>query len=224
MKKKFLFMGLVAVSSFFTSCKKDKAVEAGDAGLVAVADTSAIAMTFDSTSTVMWEGSKPTGKHMGTIKVSGGSVSVQNGNLIAADVTLDMNSITVTDLESGEGKEDLEGHLKGTAKKEDADHFFNVAKYPTAKFALNKVTGLTGDSTATHLIYGNLTVKDVTKEVNFKANVSISPEGITLKAAPFMINRTDFGVKYASKAFFADLKDKFVNDEVAIQLDLSAKK
>ena len=34
-----------------------------------------------------------------------------------------MNSITVTDLKEGDGKEDLEAHLKGM-KEDNADHFF----------------------------------------------------------------------------------------------------
>jgi polyisoprenoid-binding protein YceI len=223
MTRNFLVLAILSIATLFTACKNEKKDAAAAAGVEATADTAAVAFTVDTTSKVLWEGSKPAGKHMGTINVSNGTISVQNGNLVAADVTLNMNSITVTDLKEADGKADLEGHLKGT-KKENEDHFFNVAKFPTAKFVLNKVTGLTGDSTATHLVYGNLTVKDVTKEVNFKANVNVGADNVTIKTAPFNINRTDFNVKYASKTFFADLKDKFVNDEIAIQLDLTAKK
>ncbi len=224
MTRNFLMIAFLSVVTFLASCKgKEQAAPAADAGTTAVADTAAVVFNVDSSATkVMWEGSKPKGKHMGTLNVTNGTVSVQNGNITAGEFTIDMNSINVTDL-TGDEKAGLESHLKGTKKGEE-DHFFNVAKFPTAKFAVNKVTGLTGDSTATHLVYGNLTVKDVTKEINFKANVSASADGVTVKTAPFMINRTDFNVKYGSKTFFDNLKDKFIDDNIAIQIDLTAKK
>lgn len=43
-----------------------------------------------------------------------------------------MASITVTDLKAGEGKENLEGHLK-------ADDFFGTAKFPTATLVFKTI-------------------------------------------------------------------------------------
>jgi polyisoprenoid-binding protein YceI len=222
--RNFLTVALLSTMTLMFSCKgKEQAVTTTDAGTAAVADTAAVAFNVDTTATkIMWEGSKPAGKHTGTLNVSNGTLSVQGGNITAGEFNIDMNSLMVTDLK-GDEKAGLEGHLKGTKKGEE-DHFFNVAKYPTAKFAVNKVTGLTGDSIATHLVYGNLTIKDVTKEVSFKANVNATADGVSVKTAPFMINRTDFNVKYGSKTFFDNLKDKFIDDNIAIQLDLTAKK
>jgi polyisoprenoid-binding protein YceI len=226
MSKNILFVLMVGVLSALVSCKGDKKTDiatTGDAGTVAAADTNAVSYNLDTTATVVnWTGSKPAGKHTGTIKVSNGNVSVKGGNIVGGAFTLDMNSINVTDLKGGE-KMGLEAHLKGLKKGEE-DHFFNAPKYPTGKFEVTKVAGVTGDSTATHLVYGNLTLKDVTKEVSFKANVNISEAGVTVKTNPFMINRTDFGIKYASKTFIDNLKDKFVDDNIAVQINLGAKK
>ncbi len=225
MFKNFFLVLYVAMVASFVSCKGDKKVEetqAGDAAVVAV-DTNAVAFNLDTTATMVnWIGSKPAGKHTGTIKVKEGSVSVKSGNIVAGSFILDMNSINVTDLKGGE-KTGLEAHLKGLEKGKE-DHFFNTPKYPTGKFEVTKVTGVTGDSTATHLIYGNLTVKDVTKEVSFKANVKSDATMVNVTTAPFNINRTDFNIKYGSKTFFNNLKDKFIDDNFSVQVNLVAKK
>lgn len=215
---------MVALISF-TSCKNDKKVEETATTTTTEQATTAISGSYNIDSTmskVMWSGSKPAGKHNGTINVKSGSIAVADGNITGGSVVLDMNSINVLDLTGGE-KAGLEGHLKG-AKKGEEDHFFNVAKFPTAKFDVTKVTGVTGDSTATHLVYGNLTVKDVTKEVSFKANVTLDASGVSVSTQPFQINRTDFGVKYGSKTFFNNLKDKFIDDMISIQIALKGKK
>ncbi|MFM2395137.1 MAG: hypothetical protein RLZZ546_3120 [Bacteroidota bacterium] len=226
MKRNFLFLFAMSVMVAFTfSCKNEKKVEETATTATTENTTAAISGTYSADSTmskVMWVGSKPGGKHNGTINVKSGSIAVTDGNITGGSIILDMNSINVLDLTGGE-KAGLEGHLKG-AKKGEEDHFFNVAKFPTAKFDVTKVTGLTGDSTATHLVYGNLTVKDVTKEVNFKANVSVDANGVSVSTQPFDINRTDFGVKYGSKTFFSNLKDKFIEDMISVQISLKGKK
>ena len=51
-------------------------------------------------------------------------MTVESGSFV-----IDMNSISGTDLEAGKGKADLEGHLKN-------EDFFDVTKFPTAKFVI----------------------------------------------------------------------------------------
>lgn len=43
-------------------------------------------------------------------------------------------------------------------------------------------------------------------------------------AEPFMIDRTQWDVKFMSKTFFDNLKDDFVNDQVRIELTIGAVK
>lgn len=166
-------------------------------------------------SVVEWVGSKPGGKHNGTVTVTEGGFSVENGAVANGDFTLDMNTITVLDLE-GDKKTGLEEHLKGTAKEDDADHFFNVNKFPTATFALKSFDGTN--------IHGDLTVKGVTKHISFPATVTVSDNEVTLVSQPFAINRVDFGVNYGSKSVFDDLKDKFINDEIDLVVKVKATK
>nr|WP_314289414.1 YceI family protein [uncultured Capnocytophaga sp.] len=165
-------------------------------------------------SVVEWVGTKPAGKHNGTVEVKGG-VNVENGAITKADFVLDMNTITVLDLAAGKGKEDLEAHLKGTDPEKE-DHFFNVKEYPTANFVFKSFDGknLTGD----------LTIKGKTKEVSFPATVTITDNEVSITSQSFKINRVDFGVNYGSKSVFDNLKDKFINDDIELVVKVKATK
>ena len=219
---KLLFALLLAVA--FTSCKQDKAKDAvvGEAKEVAKSMTGTNYSVDAATSLIDWTGSKPTGSHTGNIKVSEGSITVKDGNLTAGNFTIDMNTINCTDLEGGK-KQGLEAHLTGRRSPEEADDFFNVDKFPTASFDITKVTKLVNDPDATHLVYGNLTLKDVTKEVGIKAKVNVTDNMVTVTTPEFSINRTDWGIKFMSKNFMDSIKDGFINDDIQLAINLTAK-
>ena len=220
---KLMMFAMVLMVGSMTSCKDSEGAKADVSDKGEVATATGVKMNVDvANSKVMWEGTKPTGSHNGTVNVSEGSVSVSDGKVTGGNFSLDMNSITCLDLE-GDNKAGLEGHLKGTAEAEKDDHFFNVKKYPTAKFEITKVTGLAGNADANSLVYGNLTMKDQTKQVSFKANIAIDGKMVSVSAPKFTIDRTQWNVTYGSKSIFDDLKDKFVNDEIGLQLELTAK-
>lgn len=69
--------------------------------------------------------------------------------------------------------------------------FFDTREYPAAKFESTQIAanGEGGQLTIT----GNLTLLTVTKEISFPANVTLSAEGLTLKAK-FSIDRSEFGM------------------------------
>ncbi len=222
MRQSTLFFILVLGVSL-TSCKKasgDKAQVAEKAKVEVATGTS---MTVNiANSKVLWEGAKPTGSHKGIISLSSGEIVVSDGTVTGGNFILDMNSISVVDLD-GEMKSDLEGHLKGAVAGKE-DHFFNVAKYPTGKFVITKTTILANDPDATHLVYGNLTLRDVTKEIGFKAHLSIANDVVKVMTPSFTINRTNWGVNYGSKSVFDNLGDKFVNDDIGLSIELIADK
>jgi len=215
---------IVAAFLAFTSCKNDKAIEVKTSEPEAVASTAnGTSYSVDnSASKVMWTGTKPVGSHTGTVNVSNGTLTVKDDNITAGNFTLDMTSITSTDLK-GDSKAGLEAHLKGQRKPGEEDDFFNVAKYPTAKFEITKVTILVNDPEATHLVYGNLTIKDVTKEIGIKASVGMGDGVVMVKTPEFAINRTEWGIKFMSKNFFENLKDDFINDDIKLAINLTAK-
>lgn len=218
MRKVTLSM-LAIVTIAFVGCKNEK-TEAGEAEVVAPIEAEAVGYGIDaSASNVAWVGSKPAGKHNGTIAVSEGEISVKDGVIVGGKFGIDMNTITVLDLTEADGKLDLEGHLKGLTK-ENEDHFFNVTKYPTASF---EITSISTENAVT-TVNGNLTMKDITKNVSFTAALTVDDTKASIISEPFKINRTQWGVNYASKSLFDDLKDKFVDDEIELKVTAFATK
>ena len=216
-----LLMAFLLVG-FVSSCKKDTSEKATVGAAKEVATATGKTYNVDNAySKVNWLGSKPTGTHTGTIDVTQGTVTVADGKITAGSFTMDMNTINSTDLE-GDSKTSIEAHLKGTRSPEEKDDFFNVADFPTAKFELTKTTNLANDPNATHLVYGNLTMKGVTKEIGFKATIGIGERGVTVNTPEFAIDRTDWGIKFKSKNFVEGLKEKFIDDEIKISIKLRA--
>lgn len=220
MKKSILSLFVLTTISLNVSCKGEKN-DSEEAGEVATASIESTNYTVDTQNSVIeWTGSKPSGKHNGTINLKSGELAVKNDTIESGMFVIDMNSIVVSDLAAGDGKEDLEAHLKGTGDKAGEDHFFNVTKFPEGTFEIVSITAENGKAK----INGNLTLKGVTKPVEFTATTTNNGDEITLTSDAFLINRTHWNVNYASKSIFDDLKDKFVNDDIELVVKLKATK
>lgn len=221
MKKRVIQLMVLATLTFTVACKNNNQENAGENKEAAVATDAATTFTVDTAaSKIEWTGSKPAGKHHGTIALSNGEIAVNDGNVESGKFTIDMKSIVVEDLKAGDGKEDLEAHLKGTGDKAGEDHFFNTNKFPEGTFEISSVTTVDGKTT----VAGNLTLKGITKPVSFPATITNDGNTVTLSSDVFSINRTEWNVNYASKSVFDDLKDKFVNDDIELKVTLVAKK
>jgi len=211
--------------SMFVACKNTKGEDAKVSDKVEESSKAEgkIYTVATDVSKVMWEGSKPTGSsHNGTVDISEGNVVVNGGAVVGGTFTLDMNSIKNLDIED-EGKRGyLESHLKGLGD-DNADDFFNVKKYPTAKYEITKVVKKENDPTGNALVYGNLTMRDVTKSVGFKANVDMTDGMVRVSTDQFKIDRTEFGIKYNSASFFEGLADKAINNDIGLKVTLVAK-
>ena len=218
------WMSLFAVITLVTitlSCKDEKKheTEATTAEEVKAApETAVMYHVSDSESSIEWTGSKPAGKHSGTIKLLSGSFEVKSGNIESGSFIIDMTSINVTDLE-GDDKAYLEGHLRGEGEGKE-DHFFNVAKFPKATF---EVTGVSEKEGKT-VLAGNLTIKGVEKNISFPVNVSDNGDTYVISSDIFTIDRTQWGVNYGSKSIFENLGDKFINDDIELKISVTAKK
>jgi len=221
MKKFFIFALAITL---FTACsnspKGDKA-DASDAKGAAEGEGTAYTVNT-AESIVNWNATKIAYGHNGTINLSEGSLNVKDGNITGGSFTIDMNSIDNLDIEDEGKKAGLIGHLKGTQSGKE-DDFFNVAKYPTSKFVISKVVKLDGDAENTHIISGDLTMKDVTKNVSFKANVDASGDTIKATSADFTINRTEWGIKFLATVLGIPA-DKAVSDDVGLKINLVATK
>lgn len=140
--------------------------------------------------------------HLKLTKVNGkftdfsGSVDYAGGKLNAME-----GKIAIASIDTAEKKRD--SHL-------NAPDMFDAAKYPHISFKLSKFEN--------GKIYGDLTIKDTTKEVILDAKVSENGKNLTISANG-SLKRSDFGISWNNV-----FKDNAVGDEVKISLELKATK
>ncbi len=211
----------IAALAFFAACSSaPKGDKAETTGKQTVSNADGDHFATDSSSSVTWTGTKPTGQHTGTFKLSAGDLVIKDNNLVAGSFTIDINSLSNQDLPESD-KPKLEGHLK-------SPDFFDATKYPTAKFEITSVEPFKAgtDSAdlvmkdATHRIKGNLTLKDSTKNISFPAKVTIAADKVTA-VADLNIDRTLWGMNYKGPNNPADW---VIRKSVNLKLNISATK
>ena len=151
------------------------------------------------------------GYHKGTLKVSSGQINIKNQEVESGDFVFDMQSITDEDLSYNISmKTNLENHLKS------AD-FFAAAKFSEAKLHINS-----GKKTSEnkYFIKGDLTIKEITKPVEFTVEFTQKEQGRLIAQSEFEIDRTNWDIKYQSGKFFTDLGDQAIDDKIKIALNL----
>lgn len=175
-------------------------------------------------SLVNWLGTKPGGEHYGTVKVSGGEITVVDDEIASGSFEIDLTTIVDLDIENEEFNTKLVNHLK-------SEDFFYVDSFPKATFEIVEVEKLNGQAnleddafTPTHAITGNLTMRGTTKSISFDAEVDMSGNSIAAKTDQFVLDRTNWGVNFKSKKIFSQLKDEFIHDEMGISIELNAAK
>lgn len=173
------------------------------------AQTELSVVTGDSK--VMWTGTKVVGLHQGTVKIKEGKVKLKDQKLAGGYFIIDMTTIECTDIPDTDPipKKKLESHLK------DVD-FFNVAKYPTAKFEIIEVR-VHPDNPARNLVLGNLTIKGITKRWKIEMEPTTQTDKLFIAQADLRFDRQQFGVAY--KGF----KDELVHDIVKLNIIVKAK-
>lgn len=188
-----------------------------------------------------WYGFKPTGQHHGTIGITNGSIAVDNGEVVGGNFEMNLNDIDIQDLK-GEDRQKLTGHLK-------SEDFFHIERYPMATFAITDVEKYQSATASaneekdnmsvvvnkkevaahkiaspTHLITGNLTLRDTTLSITFPAQITITDDRVEAEAK-FSIDRTQWNVSYNDEGDPVRVaKDKFIYNTVNLWLDIVASK
>lgn len=213
---------MAALGLFVASCNSDKAAEAttGEAQEV-TANAASETVALDSGSTVAWRGFKTyvQSEHLGTVNVQEGTFEVADGKLVGGMITIDMTSITNTDIED-EGKR---GYLEGHLKSQD---FFFVDSFPTAVFEIVEVLD-PSEATKYSTVTGNLTLRGTTNSITFPADVVVSEEGVKFMAPTFSIDRTLWGAKFHDRddATIAEsLKDDLIDHSIELTIKVKATK
>jgi len=167
-----------------------------------------------TSSEIRWWGYKvvktEASSHSGTVKLKSGKFNFDKTVLVDGEFIIDMRSIMAGDV-SDEDQIKLTNDLKST-------NFFEVKKFPIAKFHLTKIIPL-ANSEYNSTVYGDVTIKGVRKTITFPANVYVTQFTVVVESAKFSLNRRDFKVFYQSS-----LKDYFIKNEMDIQFRVSTEK
>ncbi|KYG74460.1 polyisoprenoid-binding protein YceI [Roseivirga ehrenbergii] len=231
-------LSILAAVLLVAACgPKEKTVETSDAKAVASAENATTLAINTENSMITWIGSKPAGKHNGTIPISEGEVKVEGTEIVAANFQMDITNLVVLDLPADS---EYNGKLKGHLMSAD---FFDAENHPTAtfemtgaeKFDASKVTSdldepktdntpaSMGDimvENPTHIISGNLTMRGTTKNISFPATVTME-NGMVKAKANFNIDRTEWGLTFKERASLAEkLKDDFIYNTVNVGFEI----
>jgi len=155
-------------------------------------------------STIKWEGYYTFyfGGHDGFINFKSGHFIKENEVITGGVFVIDMNSMTNTDIEEQVGKDNLIDHLKNS-------DFFEVDKYPLAKLEITKVDY---ETKTTARIEANMTIKESTKPINFRAEFFYDKKEMKTK---FKIDRKLWGINYQSK-----FKDGAISDAIGFVVSI----
>ncbi|WP_143307970.1 YceI family protein [Chitinophaga vietnamensis] len=213
----FIVVALMAACQEAPQADKAKVTDAQavqpGAGDTYLADTAA--------SSIGWIGTKPTGKHHGSIRLASGTLHVKDTSITGGHFVINMHTMQDIDLAGDTAmKNKLERELKGPL-------FFDVEKYPTAIFEITGIKPYHPSvneeidlKDATHIIQGNFTMKAVTKNITFPAIISIN-SGKVSATASFNIDRTLWGISYRADK---SVQDKLINSQVNISFNIIARR
>ena len=180
-------------------------------------------------SKIEWVGTKVTGYHTGSIPLKDGDIYVKNGEVVGGNFLMNVKDMSVSGPKNvdEESNNKLLGHLK-------SKDFFDVEKYPEARFELTGLKPYSGGAkdtadprqeeineykviNPTHTISGNLTLKDVTKNIEFPAQITVKGD-VADAIAKFNINRKEWGIVYPGKP------DDLIRDQIHLGIHIVAKK
>lgn len=239
---KFKLLSFAALIALISACGQQKEgadAEVSEAKEVKSVERSEKYAVKVSESTISWIGSKPTGKHYGTIPIDDGHIAVAQGKIAGGKILISVNEIKNNDLADNEEMQTkLVNHLKS------AD-FFDAEQHPTAEFVITSVEPFSKDDSIkikkeydteykpasatdhivespTHTVTGNLSMRGKTLSIAFPAHVTVQEHKVTAKAK-FNIDRTLWGLKYNDEADAIDkAKDKFIYNTVNVEFDIVA--
>jgi polyisoprenoid-binding protein YceI len=130
-------------------------------------------------------------RHMMVSKVRGRFGDVEGTVTIAEDPRASQVEVRIATASVDTGSPDRDGHLKG-------EDFFDAEAYPHITFRSTSISEVVGD---TFTLTGDLTVKDVTREVSFTATYNgagQNPWGQVVAGfeGQIEIDREDFGLTW----------------------------
>ncbi len=155
-------------------------------------------------SKIGWKAAKVTLTHDGGFKTFAGTIEIPAGEIEKGSVQVEIDLGSVWS-----DTDQLTGHLK-------TPDLLDVGTYPKATF-VSKGVAKSEAPGFTHELTGTLDFHGVEKSIAFPATIQAGPDSVTVKSE-FTMNRKDFGLVYPG------MPDDLIRDDVAVKLDVLAKK
>ena len=230
MKSKFVWVPLLSILFACTNAPESDEAKTTEAKDVNANKTGVKWNVNVSESKIEWIGTKVSGYHTGIVPIKNGEIYVNNEEVTGGKFVMDLANLVVSGPKSvsDANSKKLQGHLRS------AD-FFDVEKHPEGTFELTNVQLYKGDAikdsadsrqdeiseykvtNPTHLVSGNLTLKGITKNIEFPARITVS--GNTAEAiAKFNIDRKDWGIIYPGQP------DDLIRDQIHLGISIKASK
>ncbi len=240
-----LYIFIILTVTGCTRDPKSDIVRIGEPGEIKTLNEGITYKIDTATSIITWVGTNLTERHNGIFKIKEGSITVSRvenqpdsqavslppkkdvDRIIQARIVVSINSVDILDLKHDRAQYDkLLRHLK-------SDDFFQSEKFPEAIFELTAIEKIEKDSVEsinnefaiinpTHRVIGNLTIKDITKSIEFPVRLGL----VNLKleaSAKFNIKRTDWGINpLDNNDPVARTKDSLINNIVNVGLEIIA--
>ena len=170
-----------------------------------------------------WEGSKflGDGSQTGDVDISKGELLVENRHLVGG-----AGEVNMTTIENFVDQRSLN----------QLPPFFDVKKFPVSTFKITKVETLNEAKVPNDgsvrvnegkiKITGNLTMEGITKEVTFPATMYFKDgmDGTVELKGSLIIDRTEWGINYASEKHFDKSGEGTISDEVKLFMKIVGKK
>jgi len=164
-------------------------------------------------SKLLWKA--PKNRHNGFILFNSGTLSnFTAGRPTRGAFGIDMNSMRSTDKPTAAGRKEVDDKLR-------SEDFFAVSKYPTATMLVKQI--LPEQNPVTYKVSGELTIKGVTKPIEF--TIIMKQNGNTITAtADINISRANWSINHqpqpTSWDFLARMKDNLVDNDISVSLEL----
>lgn len=164
-------------------------------------------------SKLFWQA--PKNSHKGFILFNSGTLSnVTNGRPTRGTFNINMHSMRSTDETSVTKRKEVDDELR-------SKNFFSVSRYPTATMLVKQI--LPERNPVTYRVWGELTIKGVTKPIEFITIMKQNDNTITV-TTNMSISRANWNINHQQEStpwdIFDRVKDNLVDDEIPIRLEL----
>lgn len=195
-----LFLPMLTFCILISSCKKDDKIQH---------------YTIDESASAMeWKGYLKDGSgNNGTIKVTGGFMAAETGELTGGQINLPLSSLININLPTDELKNQLVHHLQSL-------DFFNMAAHPEIGFTITSLTP-DKDLPGTYEAAGALTILAKTNPVSFPVKINSQANRLEVTGET-SIDRSLWGMTYASDENAPD--GMYVKPGIDVQFKLVALK